>query len=114
MTPELKARWVEALRSGEYKQGKGALKGQDHCGTMRYCCLGVLAEVAGMRGIRDHEWGDDTKFVATYRFGGSSAMLSSDHLASMRLAEPTAVRLAQMNDGGDSFDKIADKIEADL
>lgn len=44
MTPELKAKWIAALRSGEYKQTKGRLlrkwRGED-----RFCCLGVLCEV---------------------------------------------------------------------
>jgi len=42
MNQEVKAKWVEALRSGKYKQGRKTLK---HAG--RYCCLGVLCEVAG-------------------------------------------------------------------
>ena len=38
MNPKLKARWVEALRSGDYKQGTKFLRTNE--GT--YCCLGVL------------------------------------------------------------------------
>lgn len=34
--------WVTALRSGEYKQGKGSL-----CGNEWFCCLGVAADVGG-------------------------------------------------------------------
>jgi hypothetical protein len=33
-------KWVEALRSGEYKQGTGFL-----CCEGRYCCLGVLCKI---------------------------------------------------------------------
>lgn len=36
-------KWVKALRSGKYKQGRSFLKRED--GT--YCCLGVLTEVCG-------------------------------------------------------------------
>lgn len=43
MDPEVKARWIEALRSGKYKQGKGALR-TGECN----CCLGVLAEINGV------------------------------------------------------------------
>lgn len=44
MDPELKQKWVDALRSGKYKQGEGLLRDKnDH-----YCCLGVLADVMGM------------------------------------------------------------------
>lgn len=43
MEAELKARWVEALRSGEIEQGLGTLC--DYTGAM--CCLGVLAHIEG-------------------------------------------------------------------
>jgi hypothetical protein len=35
-------KWVAALRSGDYKQGKGVLHNQD---TNTYCCLGVLCDL---------------------------------------------------------------------
>ena len=40
MNPDIKKRWVEALRSGEYKQGKYYLKNGDD-----FCCLGVLCDL---------------------------------------------------------------------
>lgn len=43
MTPELKAKWIAALRSGEYQQGRGRLRTDDN----RFCCLGVLCAVTG-------------------------------------------------------------------
>jgi hypothetical protein len=49
MNKELKAKWIAALRSGKYKQGRSRLK---HSG--RHCCLGVLCEVAGYQPAR-HE-----------------------------------------------------------
>ena len=39
--------WVEALRSGNYKQTKETLKGELPEGGVGYCCLGVLAEIMG-------------------------------------------------------------------
>ncbi len=41
MIKEIKERWVEALRSGKYQQGSGYLLKDD-----KYCCLGVLCELA--------------------------------------------------------------------
>jgi hypothetical protein len=35
-------KWVAALRSGKYKQGKGVLHDQD---KNTYCCLGVLCDL---------------------------------------------------------------------
>ena len=38
---DIKEKWLTALRSGEYKQGKYYLKNDNNC----YCCLGVLQMV---------------------------------------------------------------------
>jgi hypothetical protein len=48
MDPEVKAKWVEALRSGEYKQGQLLLKKERPDGTAKHCCLGVLCEITGV------------------------------------------------------------------
>lgn len=50
MTPELKAKWIAALRSGEYKQTTGRLVRVERDGY-KHCCLGVLCEVAGYRRV---------------------------------------------------------------
>jgi hypothetical protein len=39
-------KWVNALRSKKYKQGRNALKMKNNkTGTVRHCCLGVLCEL---------------------------------------------------------------------
>ncbi len=40
MNPEVKKSWVDALRSGDYEQGRGGLRIDDD-----YCCLGVLCDL---------------------------------------------------------------------
>jgi hypothetical protein len=40
MNDVIRRRWVRALRSGRYEQGRGLLKRRN-----RYCCLGVLCEL---------------------------------------------------------------------
>lgn len=40
---EFQLEWLDALESGKYKQGQGVLCSVTH----EYCCLGVLAELAG-------------------------------------------------------------------
>jgi hypothetical protein len=40
MKPEIKNKWVAALRSGEYQQGLHNLKSNN-----QYCCLGVLCDL---------------------------------------------------------------------
>ncbi len=40
MNEIIKSQWVAALRSGQYTQGRGALRRRSE-----YCCLGVLCEL---------------------------------------------------------------------
>ena len=40
MNQEIKKKWVEALRSGEYKQEVGYLRKDN-----KFCCLGVLCDI---------------------------------------------------------------------
>lgn len=44
MNPTVKTKWLKALRSGKYKQGKGALRIIKD-GETQYCCLGVLCDL---------------------------------------------------------------------
>ena len=43
--------WLDALRSGEYQQGKGHLANIDEERSESYCCLGVACEVAIKDGL---------------------------------------------------------------
>lgn len=43
-----KEEWIKRLRSGEYAQGRSALRSSDG-----YCCLGILCEVAVDAGVAD-------------------------------------------------------------
>lgn len=51
MKAEVKELWLKALRSGEYKQGTGQLVEVLDSGVRRYCCLGVLCDVAVKNGL---------------------------------------------------------------
>lgn len=44
MNPTVKAAWIAALRSGEYKQGYGKLR-TNYSTEKEYCCLGVLCDL---------------------------------------------------------------------
>jgi len=41
MNPEIKKQWVDALRSGKYKQGRDYLRNKRD----EFCCLGVLCDL---------------------------------------------------------------------
>ena len=53
MKAELKKKWVDALRSGQYVQGQMRLTKMvttaDNREERRFCCLGVLCEVMGLK-----------------------------------------------------------------
>ena len=45
LKPAVKKKWLKALRSGEFQQGRGRLRDWKEDGSRCYCCLGVLAEI---------------------------------------------------------------------
>lgn len=107
MDKELKDKWVAALRSGEYKQGRSYLKRGD-----LYCCLGVLCEVAQLP-----SW--DTHADMAY-LDGNQAMIPLRILKQLELDYVFAKELAYRNDGVSglgqvfehhTFTEIADIIE---
>jgi hypothetical protein len=119
MNPEIKAKWVAALRSGEYKQGLGYLCDTDY----NYCCLGVLTdiyckEVLGAK-LEPHdmahpegEWLNDE----VRDWGGLNA---GDPFVDFVLDAADERfdldnRLSFINDHGISFSVIADIIEEQL
>lgn len=103
MTPELKAKWITALRSGEYTQGQNYLKANGN-----YCCLGVLCEVYG--GFKE-----TTRPTGASLFNGGVALFNDEMLDAVGLKFRTAENLMQMNDAyRKSFNEIADWIEENL
>lgn len=59
MKQEIKQRWINALESGEYKQGVGRLQTTEGA----FCCLGVLCDLHSKE--TGFEWGtDDLSFPA--------------------------------------------------
>lgn len=50
---KLVRQWVDALRSGKYKQGRSALRNVDN----EFCCLGVLCDICKHRLNLDWELG---------------------------------------------------------
>lgn len=45
MKKEVAEKWTEALRSGKYEQGRGALCQDKKSGGRAFCCLGVLCDL---------------------------------------------------------------------
>lgn len=120
MNPEVKEKWIEALRSGRYTQADGRLRTR-----LGYCCLGVLCDLYNHNGWVDG--GEDkTDTLSRFKFQDADGNLSSSYLpaevqdwsgVSMRGDLPTSesdelrTTLATMNDNGRSFEEIAQVIE---
>jgi hypothetical protein len=104
MNADIKARWLAALRSGQYTQTYQQLR-EENC----YCALGVLCDLATQAGVGAWE--------------GNVVAVSSGHWISVSPPEVEvwagvtplwASRISQCNDRGDTFAEIADLIEAHL
>jgi hypothetical protein len=122
MNPEVKAKWLAALRSGEYEQTTETLK-QDGC----FCCLGVLSDLHAKE-TGNGEWREEDG-VLYYEVDGfaKSDVLPhpvakwaglDDESPSVKVNlfsdDGCAMMLAELNDSGTTFEEIADLIEAQL
>lgn len=120
MNPEIKAKWVAALRSGEYKQGRAYLRFDG-----AHCCLGVLCElavkagVASKRGLDKLTWfGDLDHRLEESAYLPDAVLKWTDYEINSIGALPIlgrnnlAIELTECNDHLDMpFDQIADLIE---
>jgi len=101
---ELRAAWLEALRSGKYKQGKNFLCNRN----LEYCCLGVLCEVAGIPKVKE-----DDLFSFDYSSASLPAFLKEKVglYSSLGNSKDVTPSLSALNDNGNSFSEIADLLE---
>ena len=122
MKPTIKKLWVNALRSGKYKQGRGSLckttteKGKT---VTEYCCLGVLGDVAV-----DAYWEKNPtvpliggKQVTEYGLIDevNTGFLPNSVEKQLGLTRSRTDKLVELNDDSEfSFDDIADYIEKHL
>ena len=103
MDEQIKKQWVEALRSGRYKQGREYLRTELSDGSYNYCCLGVLCDIKEVR-----IWN------SLYPGYHDNGLPNFTILDKVKLDFYTAQKLAGMNDSGASFEEIADWIETNL
>lgn len=95
MNREMRDIWLEALRSGRYRQGTMRMKREVDSNTY-FCCLGVLREVCLLN-------------------GESNAILAFGELKKTGIKLEEASVLTKMNDVYKlSFPQISDWIEVNL
>ena len=116
---ELTKAWLAALRSGEFKQGRDALRKGDE-----WCCLGVLCEVARRANLTTRYWVQSWPHDA-YEFIASpppedelTSVINMPPKSILELAGidfPFSMRLALYNDDGTTtFEDIATIIEEEV
>lgn len=132
MNPEVKFKWVAALRSGEYRQGNCFLKSETPATIPpTFCCLGVLCDLAAKEGVAKWEmrtWcGSDIWYATAVDSGCDmhSEVLPSCVMqwAGLESEDPAlnvsnfnrCTRVSLINDRDRlGFDAIADLIEGQL
>ena len=140
MNPEIKQKWLNALRSGEYPQGRNDLRNGDG-----FCCLGVLCDIYVKENNKSWmKYEDDADECIPFDELNDTLENSYDHLfldgepqllpqsvmnwaglesgspeVKVNNDEPDAFgslkrKLADLNDSGATFATIADLIEKSL
>ena len=111
MDKKLKKRWLEALRSGDYAKGEGALckiSRDPAAAEAAYCCLGVLYEIVN---------GEDAWVMPRHDY------LSLCHLKTRRgdtgtygtrLLGEHITHLISINDSSATFKPVIEYIESNL
>ena len=124
MKAEYKAKWVAALRSGDYEQGRGQLNRDG-----KFCCLGVLSDI-----VKDElnavwvEWGNGYAYHAPAVSEQEAAVLPISVINLVGMPNPSgtlpsgyrarydvrqlSIGLTALNDDeGLTFDQIADVVD---
>ena len=104
MDKEWKSKWLEALRSGKYKQGRGCLRSENN----KFCCLGVLCDL-----VAPQDWEPGLEEMGHY-YGHRGSYGAPDQAIKDVVSIASWGKLMEMNDSGASFTEIADWIEKNL
>lgn len=123
MNKRIKTKWLKALRSGDYKQGKNVLHSAGKRGNHKFCCLGVLCDLYLNEKKKDWTEISDDRYTKLF----SSSTKREDYIvlpnnvkrwAGLKENNPSVNdginTLAGYNDNGYTFKQIADIIEKEL
>lgn len=96
----LHRKWLDALRSGKYRQTKKELRSR----SGGYCCLGVLCDVSGMG-----YW--NSKYEYLSEGDGRDKQLPWPVFNAIGIDPLQQDELIRMNDSGKRFPAIAKRLE---
>ena len=128
MKSDIKQLWVDALRSGDYEQGKNKLSVWNQDGDEIFCCLGVLCDIAIKSGLdipvtdycyEESDWldGAPEELAGCYIYDDTTELLPDAVMKWAGIDTPevrvpgTGTSLSHLNDNGASFEAIASVIE---
>jgi hypothetical protein len=132
MKKEVAKKWIKALRSGKYKQGKGYLKQFTSKNEPRHCCLGVLCELYDQQMKKNHKKtlfaehmidSESGTFVEFISFNKHDGGLPKEVREWANMINPCGEfvnnkdrveYLSDLNDDGKKFSTIADIIEKNV
>lgn len=119
MNKRIKQKWVEALRSDEFEQGLDYLHTKDYeTGVDKYCCLGVLCQIAVRENVIPGPEFDETGELFCYGEDSEVAHLPDEVItwAELECENPELPdgKLSDLNDNRVSFATIATLIDRNL
>lgn len=98
--------WINALRSGKYKQTDGELKGLLNKGQPVFCCLGVVCDLAAKDG--GEKWDG-------IHYKDENEKLPEQIRKFLKMTTTQHNKLIEMNDSqSKKFNEIADYIETKI
>jgi hypothetical protein len=105
MNPEIKIKWLDALRSGKYPKGKGRLRKTktdvNGLENITYCCLGVLCDII-----------DNTRWNQKDEYNNINGWyLPSEIAISLNIDNHNQSMLSSINDTTETFDDVIKYIE---
>lgn len=112
MKRDIMLKWVAALRSGKFQQGRRKLVQTAPNGQKLHCCLGALCAISPWKNTYDRmSWGSTNNKVLPEKIRRWAGMASSTGEMTLGTGRITTA-LSMMNDRRCfSFDEIADSIE---
>jgi hypothetical protein len=117
LKPSFKVKWIAALRSGEYARGNGALC-QEGKSFDKFCCLGIACNI-----LAPGKWEEDSSTKLSIdgetEFPPPSIIEKMFQSHATKFMHHQAIdiamyELADKNDNGWSFNRIATWIEKNL
>jgi hypothetical protein len=118
MNTEIAKSWVNALRSGNYKQQTGGLGTEKLNGDAKFCCLGVLCDLyVKTNPEAEMEVGIRTRVtpagepVHILEYFGDSCFLPNSISTWAGVPRDFEEELAMRNDAGATFEELATAIE---